>query len=93
MSSSWDFAKDRTITPPCIAHMEEFLNHKDYENKSSVSTIWIKAREASKTQKLTWHLSNDKKASVVCGNVIITDQRKIFNNIRAKLRISVGFIT
>lgn len=81
-----DAAKDRTIIPPHIAQMEEFLNHKDYENESNVSTIWIKAREASKNLKLTWHLSDGKKASVVCGIVIITDKRKIFNTIRAKLR-------
>lgn len=83
-----DVTRDRITVNPLISDMEEFLNNKEYEVESRTSTIWSKAREASKRMLVTWNLTDDCKATISSEDSIISDKKKVFSSLRKYFRKS-----
>lgn len=81
--------RDRIGRKPSLQDMQEYLSNQTYKDTSNrYTSIWAKARIASRRLDIVWVLANDKKVTILKGDKAITDRRKIFSTLREIYRKS-----
>lgn len=88
---AWDAlaiaTRDRVKHNPSTQEIQEYLSNGPMEDTSNrYTSIWAKARAASRRLGVVWHLSDDGKATLIKGDKAITDRQKVFSALRESYR-------
>lgn len=84
---AWDdlamATRDRVRNKPSLEDVQQFLSNVKFpKTQNKFSSMWTMARLASGRLGVSWHISNDKKVTLLKEDFSITDKRKVFSSLR-----------
>lgn len=75
------------ISNPSISDLQAYMCNQGFgDTTNRFTSVWAKARVASRHLGVGWQFTEDKKVSITCNSVTTTDKRKVYRNLRTAYR-------